>query len=159
MWRRGDLRRAFSYCHLHIATAWVSVRRANLLGCSRREPTGCWLSGARMLDGNGRSWNHPSLHKQRDQSTGFSEQFVNKRHSPNMHIRMTDEYAVAACIMIISVRGKNMQAVRHHRVGHTNGLQSIGVAADFVRNVLDAAASGTLYLLNHLKRFAVSCAG
>ena len=84
---------------------------------------------------------------------------MDKRHRPNMHFRMTDEYAVAAGIIIISVRGRNMQAVRHHRVEHTNGLQSIGVSADFVRNVLDAVASETLYLLNHLKRFAVSCAG
>ena len=84
---------------------------------------------------------------------------MNKRHSPNMHFRMTDEYAVAAGIIIISVRGKNMQEVRHHRVGHTNGLQSIGVAAEFVRNVLDAVASETLHLLQHVKRFAVSFAG
>ena len=84
---------------------------------------------------------------------------MDKRHSPNMHFRMTDQYAVAACIIIISVRGKNMQEVRHHRVGHTNGLQSIGVSAEFVRNVLDAVASETLHLLQHVKRFAVSFAG
>ena len=84
---------------------------------------------------------------------------MNERHSPNMHIRMTNEYAVAACITVLSVRGRNMQEVRHHRVGHTNGLQSIGVAAEFVRNVLDAVASETLHLLQHVKRFAVSFAG
>ena len=72
---------------------------------------------------------------------------------------MTDGCAVAACIVIITVTGKNMQEVRHHRVGHTNGLQSIGVAAEFVRNVLDAVASETLHLLQHVKRFAVSFAG
>lgn len=144
---------------MYIAVVWGSVDRAHILAYFRREPIGCGFSGAQMLEGYGETWRHQCQHKQYAQDKRCTEQFVNKRHSPSTGYRMTDECALAACITTISIWRRNEQRVRHHRVGHANGLLSIGVLADFMRNVLGAVASETLHSLKHLKRFAVLLAG
>ena len=61
---------------------------------------------------------------------------MNKWHSPSIQFRMTEEYAVAACIMITNAWRRNKQEVRHDLVGQAIGLQCIGAQADFVRQVL-----------------------